>query len=218
MRLTRLLPAILIALLPAPFLTGCASTRYQVLNAMGEDAKPLLKESMNSLRDSLDAAAGSATSAYDRLRLMSENKGTIDEAIRTSLNDATKKLDSALKDLKTDARNTEDNALATFNNWEGSSDKIDDAGLKAKSKANLERARNAHRDLMAALIDSRTSLQSYSSTCKDLGRYVEANSALEATAEIKRKLPALSTQIDGCKKLVEACQRKIVELGQAIDG
>lgn len=218
MRFTSLIPAVLIALLPAPFLTGCASTRYQVLNALGEDPKPLLKESMNALRDSLESAAGASSSAYDRLRLMGDSKATIDTAIRESYGDACKKLQSALKDIKTDARNTEDNALATFNNWGRALDDIKDPGLRSKSKANLDRARTTHTDLMAALVDGQAGLQNLSTACADLGRFVEHNSAAQATAEIHRKLPAVSAQVDGCKKLVEACQRKIQDLGQALDG
>jgi hypothetical protein len=218
MRFTSLIPAILIALLPAPFLTGCASTRYQVLNALGEDPKPLLKESMNALRDSLDAAAGASNSAYDRLRLMGQSKATIDAAIRESYGDACKALQSALKDIKTDARNTEENALATFNNWGKGLDEIKDPSLRAKSKANLDRARSAHTDLMAALVDGQAGLQNLSSTCADLGRFVDHNSAAQATAEVQRKLPSIATQVDGCKKLVDACQRKIRDLGQALDG
>lgn len=218
MRFTSLIPAVLIALLPAPFLTGCASTRYQVLNALGEDPKPLLKESMNSLRDSLDAATGASNSAYDRLRLMGDSKASIDAAIRTSYDDACRKLTSSLKDIKSDARNTEDNALATFNNWGKALDEIKDPSLRSKSKANLERARTAHTDLMAALVESQSGLQNLSTACSDLGRFVEHNSAPQATAEIQRKLPTISAQVDGCKKLVEACQRKIQDLGQAVDG
>jgi hypothetical protein len=217
MRLTSLLPAILISLLPAPFLTGCASTRYQVMNALGEDPKPLLKESMNSLRDSLDSASGSAGSTYDRLRLMADNKGSIDAAIRESYSDACKKLESALKSVRTDARNTEDTALATFNNWRKGLSEISDPGLRSRSQSNLERARTAHTDLMAALVDGQSGLQNLSGTCADLSSFLEHNSVAQATSEIQRKLPALSTQVDGCKKLVDACQRKIHELSQALD-
>lgn len=198
-------------------LGSCTSMPYyEAMNVLGQDTKPLLLETTRALRDSLEESSAAAGSANDRFHVLGQSTGVIDSAVLSTYRDACKRLSRGLGDVRSDARKTEDMALATFNNWRKDVDKIGDAALRKKSQENLDRARAVHTELMASLRDVQSGLQNLSNAFDDQLLFAEHNSAGQVAAQAAQQQAKLSTQLDGCRKLVGTCRERTEELDRLL--
>jgi hypothetical protein len=202
---------------PNQVICGGKSTYYSALQNLGQDPKPLLKESLGDLRASLGDAGQAGIEAYDLCRLLSESKGELDPKLVDSFRDRIKTLERALESVRGFTRSSEDLALAHFRRWSEQSEKISEESLRHASRQNLHLARDRYTNLMSAQRDARTGLENLAGAYGDLLLFADTNPSGQSMATLKKKLPGLSDQLDGCTKLAAHAGKRLDEFLQALE-
>jgi len=201
-RIANLLLALVLGL-ACSSLGACRSTLYSAKTALGSDPKPMLLQSMDETRATLEEGGKLARNTFDLCRVIAESKGQASTAIEDNCRELNTKLERELRGLRTEIRSTEDLALAHFRRWQSTTEKLEDAALRERSRANLDAAREAYTSLVSDLRTALARFEGLNAGYRDQLLFLEQNAGATNGSLIKNKLNALSEELAAAEKMVE---------------
>jgi hypothetical protein len=184
-------------------LAGCRSTLYSAKTALGSDPKPMLMRSLDETRATLEECGKLGRNTFDLCRVIAESKGQASAAIEDNCRELNTKLERDLRGLRTEIRSTEDLALAHFRRWQNSTEKLEDAALRERSRTNLGAARESYTNLVSDLRNALARFEGLNAGYRDQLLFLEQNAGASNGSLIKNKLNALSEELAAAEKLIE---------------
>lgn len=194
---------VLLSFAAAALLGGCQNAYYSALEKVGIAKRELLLDRVDAAR----SAQGDAEQAYvDALTafraVVAVDAGELESVylkLKASHDEATARAQSFGDRVAA----VESVADALFKEWEGELAQYSDAGLRAKSKAQLERTRSRYRTLDQAMRRAQASFQPALKVLGDQVLYLKHNLNAAAIGAIKDELPRLQADAESLRRDVQ---------------
>lgn len=183
---SRLLPLLLVLCLGA-----CQSAYFGALEKIGIAKRELLLDRVDAARDSQGAAEQAYVDALTQFRaVVSVDAGEL-EAVYLKLKASHDEAAARAQAFTDRIAAVESVADALFKEWEGELAQYGDAGLRAKSKAQLERTRSRYRTVDQAMRRAEASFRPALKLLGDQVLFLKHNLNAAAIGAIKNELPRL---------------------------
>jgi len=200
--LHRLAVCLFVALLTAA-LAGCQSAYFGALEKIGIAKRDLLLDRVDAARSAQGQAEQAYVDALTRFReVVSVDAGELETVylrLKASHDDATART-KAFGERITAVESVAD---ALFAEWQGELAQYGDAGLRAKSKAQLERTRSRYRSLDQAMRRAEASFQPALKVLGDQVLYLKHNLNAAAIGAIRDELPRLQADAASLQRDVQ---------------
>lgn len=193
--------------------SACRSTLYSAKTALGSDPKPMLLQSLDETRATLEECGKLARNTFDLCRVIAESKGQASTAIEENCRELNTKLERELRGMRTEIRSTEDLALAHFRRWQNSTEKLEDAALRERSRTNLDGARESYTTLVSDLRNALARFEGLNAGYRDQLLFLEQNTGATNGSLIKNKLNALSEELAAAEQLIEQVAARHADFG-----
>lgn len=186
-----------------PLLAACQSAYYSALEKVGIAKRELLLDRVDAAR----SAQGDAEQAYvDALTafraVVAVDAGEL-ESVYLKLKASHDEATARAQGFGDRVAAVESVAEALFKEWEGELAQYSDAGLRAKSKAQLERTRGRYRTLDQAMRRAQASFQPALKVLGDQVLYLKHNLNAAAIGAIKDELPRLQADAESLRRDVQ---------------
>lgn len=195
--------AVLLFFAAAALLAGCQNAYYSALEKVGIAKRELLLDRVDAAR----SAQGDAEQAYvDALTafraVVAVDAGEL-ESVYLKLKASHDEASGRAQAFGDRVAAVESVAAALFKEWEGELAQYSDAGLRAKSKAQLERTRSRYRTLDQAMRRAQASFQPALKVLGDQVLYLKHNLNAAAIGAIKDELPRLQADAENLRRDVQ---------------
>lgn len=184
-------------------LTACQSAYYGALEKVGIAKRDLLLDRVEAARNSQGKAEQAYVDALTQFRaVVSVDAGELEsvyERLKASHDEAQARAQAFGERIAA----VESVAEALFREWEGELAQYSDAGLRAKSKAQLERTRSRYRTLDQAMRRAEASFTPALKVLGDQVLYLKHNLNAAAIGAIKDELPRMQSDAANLQRDVQ---------------
>ncbi|WP_257387175.1 DUF2959 domain-containing protein [Tahibacter caeni] len=197
------LAACLFAVALAIVLPGCQSAYFGALEKIGIAKRDLLLDRVDAARGAQGEAEQAYVDALTRFReVVSVDAGEL-EAVYLRLKASHDEAAARAKAFGERIAAVESVADALFAEWQSELAQYSDAGLRAKSKAQLERTRSRYRTLDQAMRRAEASFQPALKVLDDQVLYLKHNLNAAAIGAIRDELPRLQADAASLQRDVQ---------------
>ncbi|HVH36506.1 MAG TPA: DUF2959 family protein [Tahibacter sp.] len=200
--LHRLVACLFVALLTT-LLAGCQSAYFGALEKIGIAKRDLLLDRVDAARGAQSEAEQAYVDALTRFReVVSVDAGELEAVylrLKASHDDATARAQAFGERIGA----VESVADALFAEWQSELAQYSDAGLRAKSKAQLERTRNRYRTLDQAMRRAEASFRPALKVLGDQVLYLKHNLNAAAIGAIRDELPRMQSDAASLQRDVQ---------------
>ena len=185
-------------------LSGCQSTYYATMEAMGHPKREILVNRVEDARDSQTEAKEQFVSALEKFgEVVQYTGGQLEEKYK-QLNSEYEKSEQKAKDVSKRIVDVENVAEALFAEWQEELNQYSSDQLRQASQKKLEQTILKYNKLMAAMKKARDKIAPVLSAFKDQVLFLKHNLNAQAIASLQDELDTVETDITALVKEMEA--------------
>ncbi len=168
---------------------GCSTVYYSVWETLGKEKRDLLRDNVEGVREDQEDVSEQFESTLERIRAVyGTEAGELDEKYDRLKKDYERSAERA-DELKARIRTVEEIAADLFAEWQQEIGEISDAGLRDRSRSQLQATQGRYRELASALAKTEKGLDPVLTRFKDqvlfLKHNLNAQAILSLEAEVR---------------------------------
>lgn len=202
--------------LAATFTPGCARTRIWVNEALGQEKRDQLVESVEEARDAQEEAKEEFASALDEFLAITTGDEETEslEAMFRRIETAYERSENRAARVHNRIDRVEEVADALFDEWQDELSEYESDELRRKSEAQLEETRERYQELLGAMQEAEAKMDPVLAAFKDQTLFLKHNLNAQAIASLETDLDEIRGEVS---ELIDEMNASIEEANAFIE-
>ena len=194
---------------------GCTTVYYSVWETLGKEKRDLLRDNVEAVREDQEDVSEQFESTLERIRAVyGLDGGELEEKYDRLKKDYDRSVERS-DELKERIRTVEEIATDLFAEWQQEIGEISDAGLRDRSRSQLQATQGRYRELQTALEKTEAGLEPVLTRFKDQVLFLKHNLNAQAIGSLEAEVRDIQRDVDG---LLGDLRASIQEADQFIQG
>lgn len=186
------------------FTLGCQATYYKIWEKLGKEKRDLLLSDVNAVKTQQQETAEHFKDALTRLQEAYGKKNTKLQAMYDRIKSDDERAHSEAEALNKRVERMNTTARDLFREWESELNTFTNREFKAKSKANLQRARKSFEALSQSLDKSTARMKPLLSRLHETTLFLKHNLNAQSLGAMKNESKAIEQNLDALLKQMNA--------------
>ncbi|MDJ0654943.1 MAG: DUF2959 domain-containing protein [Xanthomonadales bacterium] len=199
---------VIILLLAAGAMTGCASAYYGTMESFGVHKRELLVDRVDKALETQEEAKEQFADALERFSAVTEFDGGDLEDLYDDLKDELDDSEEKAEEVAGRVESVRDVAEALFDEWEDELDQYSDGKLRRQSEQSLKETRRRYARLIRAMESAEARIDPVLDTFRDQVLYLKHNLNARAVASLRTQLGGIEQDVQA---LINAMNDSIAE-------